>query len=59
MTELRPRPALRVIQGRRPSLLDDRRVVDGFTRVCQVVGIIDSKTGLIRTPQRDPDAPAR
>jgi hypothetical protein len=49
----RSRPILRIVENRKPSVLDDRRVVVDFTRVCEVVGIIDSATGLIRSPQRD------
>jgi hypothetical protein len=56
MTEFHPRPTLRVIEGRKPSVLDDRRVVVDFTRVCKLVGIIDSDTGLIRDlPQARPE----
>lgn len=47
------RPALRVIEGREQSVLDVRRVVLDFTRVCRVVGIINSKTGLISDPPRE------
>jgi hypothetical protein len=47
------RPALRLVQGRKPSVLDDRRVVLDFTRVCKIVGIVDSETGLISYLPRD------
>ncbi|BAR58115.1 hypothetical protein NK6_4956 [Bradyrhizobium diazoefficiens] len=30
-----------------------------FIRVCEIVGIIDSETGRIRSPQGDVDASAR
>ncbi|MGV7218651.1 hypothetical protein [Bradyrhizobium sp. UFLA05-112] len=56
MTEIRPRPTLRVIEDRKPSVLDDRRVID-FTRFCRVVGIIDSETGLIRSLPRSEREP--
>ena len=42
-----------VAEAREPAALDNPRAVTDFTRVCKVVGIIDSKTGLIRSPQRD------
>jgi hypothetical protein len=48
MSNPRARPVLRIIEGRKPSALDDRRAVVDFARVCKVVGIIDSETGLIR-----------
>jgi hypothetical protein len=57
MIEPRPRPTLRVIECRKPSVHYDRRVVLEFTRVCRVVGIIDSETGLIRDlPQARPES---
>jgi len=49
MSDQRPRPNLRLIEGRNPSVPQDRRAVIEFTRVCKVVGIIDSETGLIRS----------
>jgi hypothetical protein len=57
MTDIRPRPTLRLVEGRKPSLLEDRRVVLDFTRVCKVVGIIDSETGLISALPRERPEP--
>jgi hypothetical protein len=57
MTDHRPRPALRLVEGRKPSVLDDRRVVLDFTRVCKIVGIMDSETGLISHPPRERPVP--
>jgi hypothetical protein len=48
MSGQHPHPNLCVIEGPKPSVLDGRRVVIDLTRVCWVVGIIDSETGLIR-----------
>jgi hypothetical protein len=58
MTDARPRPTLRLVEGRKPSALEDRRVLD-FTRVCKVVGIIDSRTGLISGLPRERPEPER
>jgi hypothetical protein len=51
------RPVLRVIEGSKPRVLDNQRVVVDFTRVCEVVGIIDSKTGLISVPPQGRSEP--
>ncbi|WP_316193058.1 hypothetical protein [Bradyrhizobium sp. SZCCHNRI1029] len=59
MPDQRPHPNLRVIDGRKPSVLEDRRAVVDFTRVCKVVGIIDSKTGLIRSLPQSGSEPER
>ncbi|MFK4618086.1 hypothetical protein ABIF50_001363 [Bradyrhizobium diazoefficiens] len=59
MNDRRYHSAARVVEGRRPSVLEDRRVVLDFIRVCEIVGIIDSETGRIRSPQGDVDASAR
>lgn len=59
MTETCLRPSLRVVKGREPTILDDRRVVIDFTRVCQIVGIIDSSTGLITGLPRDRPEPEK
>jgi hypothetical protein len=59
MTDTRPRPTLRLVEGRTPSILDDRRAVLDFTRVCKVVGIIDSKTGPITGLPRERPEPDR
>ncbi len=59
MTDTCSRPALRVVHGSKPNVLEDRRVVLEFTRVCKIVGIIDSETGLIRSlPPGRPDPKA-
>jgi hypothetical protein len=48
-----PRPTLRLVAaGSRPTAPGDPRVLRDFTRVCEVVGIVDPETGLIRCPQR-------
>lgn len=49
-----PRPHLRLVESRpRPSVLENPRVLRDFSRVCRQTGILDTATGLIRTPQRD------
>jgi hypothetical protein len=59
MTELKPRPHLRLVESRNPSDLDDRRAVLEFTRVCKIVGIIDSRTGLITDLPRSRPEPEK
>jgi hypothetical protein len=55
MTRSGPNPVLRMVQSRRPSILDNPRAIADFTRVCKIVGIIDSETGLIKDqPQGRP-----
>lgn len=55
MADNRPRLTLRTVEGRKP-VLDDGRAVLEITRMCKVVGIIDSETGLITDlPRRRPE----
>jgi hypothetical protein len=42
---------------RRNSSVSSSRTRSAFTRVCRVVGIIDSKTGLISDPPREQTSP--
>ncbi|MGY8683114.1 hypothetical protein Q2941_35870 [Bradyrhizobium sp. UFLA05-153] len=58
MADHRPRPTLRIVEGRKPSVLNDGRAVLEFTRI-KVVGIIDSETGLITDLSRRRPEPAK
>jgi hypothetical protein len=48
MTDHRPRPALRLVEGRKPSVLDNPRALRDFRLVCGQTGILDPDTGLVR-----------
>ncbi|HZV07563.1 MAG TPA: hypothetical protein VE999_20930 [Gemmataceae bacterium] len=54
-----PNQHLRLIEGRKPSVPDDRRAVIEFTGACKIVGIIDSETGLITDLPRARPEPER
>jgi hypothetical protein len=47
MSDHRHGPNLRLVEARSPHPLEDPGVLRESTRVCRIVGIIDSKTGLI------------
>jgi hypothetical protein len=52
-------PALRLVESEpRRSILNDPKVIRGFTRVCRQVRILDPDTGLVGPPQRDDLEPA-
>ncbi|UGY20992.1 hypothetical protein HAP48_0049485 (plasmid) [Bradyrhizobium septentrionale] len=59
MTDIRLRANLRTVTCAKPSALDNKTVVLEFTRVCRVVGIIDSETGLITDLPRSRPEPEK
>ncbi|MGV7217478.1 hypothetical protein [Bradyrhizobium sp. UFLA05-112] len=58
MIDHRPRPNLRIVEGRKPSVLNDGSAVLEFTQI-KVVGIIDSESGLITGLSRRRPEPAK
>jgi hypothetical protein len=59
MSNQKPRRTLRIIEGRKPSVLNTGAWSSISLGSCEVVGIIDSKAGLIRDLPRDRPDPEK